>query len=117
MPVVAPVAQAPLPVAVAVAVAPAAGPRVYLPIPAFNAEPTIGALKASFRKLANDNKAAIKACRAARRQRVKQLRKLRSHKQETPALPQLPPTQRALPLPSSSPPPSHPPRCSPTRAS
>jgi hypothetical protein len=33
MPVVAPVAQVPLPVAVAVA--PAAGPRVYLPIPAF----------------------------------------------------------------------------------
>jgi hypothetical protein len=93
MPVAAPQAQAPLPVAVAVASA--AGPRVYLPIPAWNAEPTIGALKASFRKLANDNKAAIKACRAARRQRVKQLRKLRSHKQETPALPQLPQVARS----------------------
>jgi hypothetical protein len=93
MPVAGPVAQAPLPVAVAAALA--AEPRLCLPIPAFNAGPTIGALKASFKKLAKDNAAAIKAGRIARRQRAKQLRKLRSYKRETVSLPQLPRVARS----------------------
>jgi hypothetical protein len=73
-------------------------PRVYLPIPAFNAGPTIAAQRAALKQLARTHREAIKADRALRKQHHKQIRKLRSHKAATEnaaALPNLPQVARS----------------------
>jgi len=75
------------------------GPRVYLPIPAFNAGPTIAAIRrAAFSQAFRANRDALKADRAVRKQHIKQLRKLRSYKaakENAAALPLLPQVARS----------------------
>lgn len=74
------------------------GPRVRLPIPAFDARPTIAARSAVLRDVARANTEAIKANRFLRKQHIKQVRKLRSYKaaREIAAhLPQLPQVARS----------------------
>lgn len=73
-------------------------PRLHLPIPVFNAGPTIEANRAAHRKQASAHREAIKADRAARKAHHKQVRKLRSYKaakENAAALPQIPQVARS----------------------
>jgi hypothetical protein len=69
-------------------------PRVYPPIPAFDARPTIAAARrAAFGQIGRANTEAIAANRVLRKQHIKQVRKLRSYKiakENVARLPQLP---------------------------
>lgn len=73
-------------------------PRLRLPIPVFNAGPTIEANRAAHRQQGLRHRAAIKADRAVRKAHHKQVRKLRSYKaakENAAALPQLPQVARS----------------------
>lgn len=73
-------------------------PREHLPIPAFNARPTIEAHREAHKQQGRANKEAIKADRATRKAHKQQVRKLRSHKatkENAAVLPQLPQVSRS----------------------